>query len=179
MLLARFVVVVLEERAARPRVPLDGHLVLACQHQGLGIRQLLARPGRVAVGVERPIVSVGADRQDQLLGRSSPEVLARAPGDGFRRRDGSRVVVRRVLVVRHQHQEVAGSGEPFDRNVLGVGRHVHRDQEPARVQLAPQRLDEERQLLEPLRSQLLEVDVDAGVPSLLADAGQLPRGVPA
>ena len=47
------------------------------------------------------------------------------------------------------------------------------------MQLAPQRLDEKRQLLETLSSQLLEVDVDARVASLLADAGQLARRLPA
>ncbi len=179
VLLVRLLVVVLEERSARPGVPLDGNLVLARQHQGLRVRHFLRGPGGVAVGVERPVVSVGADRQDELVRRGSAQILARGPGDGFRRGDRSRIVVGRVLVVGHQHQEVAGSGEPLDGYVFRVRGQVHRHQEPARVELAPQRLDEQRQLLETLGAQLLEVQVDAGVTPLLADAGQLARRVPA
>ncbi len=177
MLLARLVVVVLEEGPARLGVPLDRHLVLAGEHQRLRVRQLLRRPRGVAVRVERPVVPVGADRQHQLLRRSAAQVLARAPGDGLRRGDRSRIVVGRVLVVRHQHQEVAGGGEPLDRDLLGIRRHVHRDQEAAGVHLAPQRFDEQRELLETLRSQVLEVDVDARVAAFLADPGQLARRV--
>jgi len=79
-----------------------------------------------------------------------------------------------MLVVRHQDQEIAGGREPLDRHVLGVGGNVDGDQKSARVQLAPQRLDEQRQLPESLRSQLLQIDVHACVAALLADPRQLP-----
>ncbi len=177
VLLVRRVVVVLEEAALRLLVPLHRDLVLACQRQRLREAQLFGGTRPVAVAVERPVVSVGAQRDDDLVGRRELEIGGHAPRHVLRSGDGPGIVGRGVLVVRHHHQEVAGGREPRDRHALRLRGHVDAEEEPARMQLRPRRLDERGELLPERGIEVLEVEVDAGEPALLAQFRQALRRV--
>ena len=140
------VVVIIEGRRTSLRVPLDRDLVLARRLQRLDVGKLLRGPGRVAVVVQGPVVSVGSDREDDLVGGRPPQVLAGGAGDVLGRGDGPRVVARGVLVVRHDDEEVRRGGQAFDGNAARFRRNVHGDEEPARVHLAPGGLHQLRHL---------------------------------